>query len=561
MSAPEDRSRSNAQRPAAPEPLQGIGASPQQQESRPPCQAGCPNCGDIRGWIGVIAQRANTGLSRDEAYARAWGMIADVNPFPSVLGRICPHPCESHCNRGDKDGSVSINAMERFLGDWAIHAELPLARLEEDPKPESIGVIGGGPAGLSFAYQMARRGYRVTVYDQQTKSGGMLRYGIPDYRLPPEVLDSEVGRILDLGVTLELGVTVGVDVSVEELKSRHQVLFLGIGAQSGRRLGVPGEDGDGVLLGTDFLGRVNRHEPVDVGQRVVVIGGGDTAFDAARSARRLGAEVTILYRRTREEMPAREEEVEETLEEGIRVEYLVAPTEVKRNAVSIKGLALQRMELGEPDASGRRRPVPIPDSEFEIPVDTVIAAISQEADWTGLEVLKAEGLWMEDDPSGGLDNGVLAGGDALGLGIAGTAIVQGRRAAEVIHARLRDLPPPVYDEREPVNSERIQLDYYETSAPAAPFHLPVEEALGEAGAEVHVGISEQQFIQEASRCFSCGSCFGCGHCSMYCTALCFTKVEEGGPGMYYALTLDQCEECGKCVEVCPSGFLQVAPPS
>jgi len=560
LSSPEDSVLSGHHRTSAAEPLQGIGESPQQQESRPPCQAGCPNCGDIRGWIGVIAQRANTGLSRDAAYAEAWGMIADVNPFPSVLGRICPHPCESHCNRGDKDGAVSINAMERFLGDWAIQAELPLRQLEEDPKPESIGVIGGGPAGLSFAYQMARRGYRVTVYDQHMESGGMLRFGIPDYRLPPEVLDAEVTRILDLGVRLELGVTVGVDIPVEELKARHQVLFLGIGAQSARRLGVPGEDGDGVLLGTDFLGLVNRHEPIDIGRRVAVIGGGDTAFDAARSARRLGADVTILYRRTREEMPARDEEVEETLQEGIRVEYLVAPTEVKRNAVSLKGLALQRMELGEPDASGRRRPVPIPGSEYEIPVDTVIAAISQQADWTGLESLRTGGLWMETDPSSQLDGGVLAGGDALGLGIAGTAIVQGRRAAEVIHARLRDLPPPVYDQREPIGPAQIQLDHYETSTPVAPFHLPTEEALGEADAEVHVGISEQQFIDEASRCFSCGSCFGCGHCSMYCTALCFTRVEEGGPGMYYALTLEKCEECGKCVEVCPSGFLQVAPP-
>jgi NADPH-dependent glutamate synthase beta subunit-like oxidoreductase/Pyruvate/2-oxoacid:ferredoxin oxidoreductase delta subunit len=538
---------------------------PTQREKPAPCQAACPNCGDIRGWIGVIAQRSKTGLGRERAYARAWGMITDVNPFPAVLGRICPHPCESGCNRSEKDGAVAINALERFLGDWAISAMLPLEKLETDPKPEKIGVIGAGPAGLSFAYQMARRGYQVTVYDEHETAGGMLRHGIPDYRLPPRVLDQEIQRILDLGVTLQLSTKVGRDVTVTQLRDRHDVLFLGVGAQRSLPLDVPGARGPGAWTGVEYLALVNRGEAVDLGRRVVVVGGGDTAVDAARTARRAGCDVLIIYRRSREEMPADPGEVEDALGEGVRVRFLASPIEVKRTNGRIVGLVVQGNELGEPDGSGRRRPVPISGSERDLPADAFIAAVSQEPEWQGLEAFHGDGRWLVSNEIGQVDDGVWAGGDVLGLGIAGMAIFHGRRAAETVHENLRgqaadasaDRRVTTDPDRIPIEADRLRMDYYPDSPPAKPDHLPASAALASPDAEVGLRLTEEQFLAEIERCLSCGKCFGCEHCFMYCTPLCFSRVEEAEPGSYFALALDRCEECGKCVEICPSGFLEL----
>lgn len=535
---------------------------PAQVEKTPPCQIGCPNCADIRGWIGTIAQRDKIGLSREEAYTLAWRRLVDANPFPSSLGRVCPHPCEDHCNRSELDEPVAINAMERFLGDWAIGRGLPLPRLADGPAEGWIGVMGAGPSGLSFAYQMARRGYRVTVYEARDRAGGMLRYGIPDYRLPPAVLDAEIGRILDLGVELELATVVGRDITLEELRNRHDALYLGIGAQRGRRLGVPGEEGPSVWTGTDYLSRVNRGERVDVGERVVVIGGGNTAVDAARTARRAGAEVTILYRRSRDEMPAIDEEVEDALEEGIDIIFLAAPVRLERGPVGRpKALVASRMRLGEPDSSGRCRPIPIPDSEYPIPVDSVIAAVSQAPDLEGFESLDLERGQLHPDAEGAVGDGVLTGGDALGAGIAANAIVQGRRAAEALHARLRGLPPvqAQVGGSTAIEPDRIIFDFKPRSPAARTPKLSAAERIVRGGAEVAGTITEEQFLIEAERCFSCGSCFGCQQCWMFCTLLCFTRLEEVRLGIYFTLTLDRCVECGKCVEVCPCGFLEVTP--
>ena len=541
---------------------------PKQVEKTAPCQTGCPNCGDIRGWIGTVAQREKTGLSREEAYARAWRMIADVNPFPSVLGRVCPHPCEEHCNRSELDEPLSINAMERFLGDWAIDTGVPLARVDADEREEWIGVVGAGPSGLSFAYQMARRGYRVTVYESKEKAGGMLRYGIPDYRLPTHILDAEIDRIFDLGVELHLNTVVGRDISLEELRSRHATVYLGIGAQMGRGLGIPGEDGPSVWTGTDYLAGVNCGEQTDLGSRVVVVGGGNTAVDAARTARRTGAEVTILYRRSREEMPAIAEEIDDAIEEGIQLVLLAAPVRIERLPDgTLSELVACQMKLGEPDESGRRRPIAIPHSEYSIPADSVIAAVSQSPILEGFEALDRDGNWLLTDAAGSLGDGLLSGGDALGLGIAGNAIVQGRRAAEELHARLHGLSPSEVkadrrvDGRPAITADEVTLDYKAEVPAARTPKLTGDERVEMGGAEVAGTITEEQFLAEASRCYSCGSCFGCEQCSMFCTPGCFTKLEEVGPGMYFTLTLDQCEECGKCVEVCPCGFLEVTRPN
>lgn len=529
---------------------------PRQVEKAAPCQGGCANCGDIRGWIGTVAQRDKIGLGREQAYAQAWSIITDVNPFPATLGRICPHPCETACNRGENDEPLAINAMERFLGDFGIQAGLPLPRKEAGAPPEWIGVVGAGPSGLSFAYQMARRGYRVSLYDARERAGGMLRYGVPDYRLPQDVLDAEIRKILDLGVELHLGTQVGRDIALEELRERHHSLYLGIGAQRGQALRIPGSEGPGALTGTEYLARINRGETVDLGACVVVVGGGNTAIDAARCARRGGAEVTLVYRRGREEMPAIAQEVEDALEEGIELKLLTTPVKILRDAGgAVAGVVLQRMELGEPDASGRRSPVPMAGSETELPCEAVVMAVSQVPVLEGLEALDHSGNWLIADEAGAVGQNLLAGGDAVGLGIAGNAIVQGRRAAEALHARLRGQPLES-DDREEIHGDHVR---FASKPAAAATHAPVlepEQRLGDMRTEVAGTISESDFLAEVQRCYSCGSCFGCEQCFMYCTAGCYTRLEEPRPGMYFALNLDACEECGKCVEVCPCGFLE-----
>jgi len=532
---------------------------PRQVVKTAPCQVACPNCGDIRGWIGTVAQREKAGLSKQEAYERAWRVIVDVNPFPSCLGRICPHPCEAHCNRNDLDEPLAINAMERFLGDYAIEQGLPLEKFENAAADEWIGVVGAGPSGLSFAYQMARRGYRVTVYEEKAQAGGMLRYGVPDYRLPQRVLDAEIERIAALGVELQLGVAIGRELTLDDLRARHNAIYLGMGAQLGRAMGIPGEQGPSVWVGTDFLAAVNCGEQVNLGQRVVVVGGGNTAMDAARTARRSGAEVTLLYRRSRQEMPAIASEIEDALEEGVKMELLSAPVRVDRTPEgALVGITACRMELGEPDASGRRRPVVIPGSEFSLPADSLIAAVSQSPVIDGFDTLDHEGPWFHVDARGAIEEGVLAGGDLLGLGIAGNAIVQGRRAAEHLHAQLRgvDAGAPPVTENPGITSERVKFESKSSSPAAKTPRLPVEERITNQSVEVAGTIPEEVFLTEIERCFSCGSCMGCEQCSMFCTPGCFTRLEEVGPGMYFTLTLDNCEECGKCIEVCPCGFLE-----
>lgn len=530
---------------------------PVQDAGVPPCNGNCPSGTHIREWIGLVAQRSKLGLTKEEAYRRAWESLVDRNPFPAVMGRVCPHPCESECNRTAKDGAVSVNELERFIGDYAIERGWPLVRMTTATRSESVAVVGAGPAGLSFAYQMARRGYLVTVFDRREQAGGMLRYGIPDYRLPPAVLDAEIARIMDLGVELRLGSAVGEHPTLDELRRGFDILFVGIGAQIGRRMGIPGEDGAGVWAGTEYLDRLNRGERVDTGRHVVVVGGGNTAIDAARSARRRDAAVVLLYRRTRAEMPAIGHEIDEAIEEGVEIVYLAAPSEILRDQTgTIRKVLVQRMRLGEADASGRRRPVPIEGDTFDIAASAVIVAVSQEPDWTALDGLKRDGGWMRTAADGLLDANTYAGGDVRGLGTAAQAIGHGRAAAETAHARQDGTAYPGNGaKRHGTDLSRVKLDLYEGAKRAAPERLPVPDRLADPLRTVTDTIDEEAFLAEASRCLSCESCFGCRHCVTYCNGGGFVEVADPMPGMYFRMDLSVCEGCGKCIEVCPCGYL------
>ncbi len=536
----------------------GFTINPEQLAKTPPCQMHCPNSGDIRGWLGIIAQRDKMGLSLEEAFDRAWHRLAEFNPMPATIGRICPHPCETDCTRSDKDGPVSINAMERFLGDWALERELRFPPAESPGHQETIGVIGSGPAGLSFAYQMARRGYPVTIYDRQPSPGGMLRYGIPSYRLPVETLEKEIRRILDLGIELRTGENIGTDLSLEALKKRHALLFLGIGAQRARGLGIPGEAGPGVWTGIDYLRARKEGEKFALGSRVAVIGGGNTAIDAARMARRDGAEVILVYRRTRDEMPAVEAEIEDALVEGVTFELLAAPAAIIREGERIRAIDIQKMALGEPDDSGRRRPLPVAGDIRSLEVNSVIMAVSQEPDLDAAAGFPAFHGWIQTGEDGRIGPHLWAGGDDRGLGIASLAISHGRHAAEAAHAELRGLRSA--DPCPASSSARngVKTDFYEGHQPTAPPRRPADRWLMEPDTEITGTLSSEEAAYEASRCLSCGLCIGCDQCWMYCNAGGFVRLNEVEPGAYFAFVSDICEGCGKCIEVCPTGFLSPA---
>ncbi|MEW6743552.1 MAG: NAD(P)-binding protein [Planctomycetota bacterium] len=530
-------------------------------EKTPPCQVGCPQGTDIRGILTAIAKGEKQKRPRDETFHEVFLKLVDKNPLPATCGRVCPHPCEASCNRNSVDQPAAINNVERFVGDWGLEKKIPLQRIGDATYTESIAVIGAGPAGLCCAYHLARRGYPVTIFEAFPKPGGMLLYGIPEYRLPRDVLAAEIQRILDLGVELRLNTAVGRDIPFEDLRKSYQAIFVGIGAHKGKLLGAPGEDATNVWTGTEFLNRLNRGEKIDVGRKVLVVGGGDTAIDAARVSRRLGADVTIVYRRTRTEMPAIAAEIKGAEEEGVELRFLAAPIELRKEGERAVAMRCQVMELGEPDSSGRRRPVPVKGQEYTIECDTVVAAISQEPDFTGLDALHEGRDWIKTDKTGATkDEMVFAGGDAIELGLVTIALAQGRLAAETIHQRLRGTTPaPPAGEPLVIKPEKMALAYYEKLLRHECEHLSPGERVARPEAEISQGLSESDAVAEALRCMSCGSCFDCGTCWSYCQDNAIIKpMEAGSP---YRLKLEFCKGCKKCAEQCPCGFIEMYDPA
>jgi len=530
---------------------------PQYIEKYPPCMDNCPNHNQIRKMLVTVQKAESYEKSYDQAFEEAFYTFLETTPFPSVCGRVCPHPCETECNRKDKEGPVNINKMERFIGDFGLEKGLKPKKLTEETRTEKVAVVGSGPAGMSCAYHLARQGYPVTVFEAFPKSGGMLRYGIPDYRLPAGVLDAEINRIVDMGVELKLNTAVGNDISMDQLRQDYKAIFVGIGAHKGRQLRIEGEDAENVFTGTDFLHRVNSGESVEVGEHVVVIGGGDTAIDAARISRRLGARSTILYRRTQTEMPAIVEEIVGAEEEGIKIEFLAAPLEIYRQNGTATGMKCQRMKLGEPDSSGRRRPVPIDGDTFDLEFTTLIAAISQEPEFKGFENLIEGRDWIKvDDKYKTREDDTFSGGDNTNLGLVIDAIHHGRMAAAAIHEMVTQEPIPQNGSGlGKIRADKLMLSFYENSDRIEPAEMPPDQRLVNMTAEIVETLPQDDAIHEAKRCMSCGYCFDCGNCWSFCQDNAVVKPLI--KGNEYKFKLEFCNGCKKCAENCPCGYIEM----
>ncbi len=512
----------------------------------PPCTQGCPAGNDIRGFLRVLAERKD--------YEEAWHVLSRTNPLPATCGRVCPHPCEEGCNRRDFDSPLAINSAERAVGDYGLEENLEHKKLIAARK-EKVAVIGSGPAGLSCAFHLAKRGFQVKIFEAYGEPGGMMRFGIPSYRLPNYILKQEIDNVFKLGIELECNIKVGVNVPMDQLTHHYDAVFIGVGAQQGVSIEVSGRDARNVFTGVEFLREINSGKYVDIGKDVVVIGGGNTAMDCARVAKRLGANVSVVYRRTRVEMPAITAEIDEAMEERIMFRYHTNPVKIITDDDRVVGILCMQMELREPDASGRARPVPIPGSESVIPADTVIMATGQAVDYDGIEVQKRQNKWIStnDDLMTSVE-GVFAGGDAvLGLETVSAAIGQGTRAASAIEDYIEGnqesrlaRPPVIY-------TKDLNTYYYPKKRRFEKEALPVHTRL-KGFKELYPPLDYEAVISESERCFSCGLCFNCGNCYMYCPDNAVKISQKTG---LYQFDYDFCKGCGLCAKECPCHYIQM----
>jgi NADPH-dependent glutamate synthase beta subunit-like oxidoreductase/Pyruvate/2-oxoacid:ferredoxin oxidoreductase delta subunit len=523
-----------------------------------PCATGCLAGSDIRGVLALLAQREKLGLSEEQAFDQAWRRLVETNPFPATTGRICPHQCEQGCNRHQKDGGVAVGAIERFIGDWGLERGLALPDCPAQPvHPERVAIIGAGPAGLCCAYQLVRCGYASTIFEGMPEPGGMLRYGIPPYRLPHRVLAGEIQRIVELsGVELRTNTRIGRDVSLDELRRDFGAVFIAPGAGASRQ-SISGVEGQGVCMALDYLRDVAQGRPPDVGQNVVIVGGGNTAIDVARvCARLLGkrASITLLRRRN----PDVGAELAEAIEEGIRVELLTTISSVVRDATGkLTRVVAQRVELGPKDSRGSRELLLVPDSCFEIEADSIIVALGQKPN-VGI-LSPGDPNSLEADAAGKTQlSRVWRGGDAVTPSFAAVVISQGRRVALSIDAELRGMAPTEPPKLPELQPARLKLGWYEPQTRLARLLAPVAERLADLQTEVELGHCAADVLGEASRCLSCGSCFGCERCWMFCTPGCLTRLPQVVPGRYFNIKLENCDGCRKCAEECPCGFLEMS---
>jgi NADPH-dependent glutamate synthase beta subunit-like oxidoreductase len=505
----------------------------------PPCNQACPAGENIQQWL----FHAESG-----DYESAWRQLMRDNPLPAVMGRVCYHPCETACNRVQVDNAVGINSIERFLGDEAIKQGWTIAP-PSTTSGNRVLVVGSGPAGLSAAYHLRLLGHEVTVREAQDRLGGMMRYGIPRYRLPREVLDAEIDRIRALGVVFETGTRVD-DVLAAQRDGGFDAVFLAVGASIGKRAYIPAGDSAHILDAVALLAGMEGEAQPLLGRRVAVYGGGNTAMDAARTARRLGAtDAVVVYRRTRDRMPAHDIEVEEALEEGVRMKWLSTIKHADEGRLTI-----ERMEL---DETG----FPQPTGEFEaLAADSVVLALGQDCD---LSLLR-------DVPDLALDNGMVQVADGLMTGHQGifaggdmvpaertvtVAVGHGRKAARHIDAYLRGAEYEPGPKHGLASSDRLNTWYYSDAPASVRPRLELARRVSTFD-EVVQGLDESTALFEARRCMSCGNCFECDNCYGVCPDNAITKL---GPGKGFAIDLDYCKGCGLCAAECPCGAIDMVP--
>ncbi|HZL47505.1 MAG TPA: NAD(P)-binding protein [Solirubrobacteraceae bacterium] len=510
----------------------------------PPCNHACPAGENIQQWL----YHAESG-----DYEAAWRELVKDNPLAGVMGRVCYHPCESDCNRAQVDDPVGIHGVERFLGDEAIRQGWRL-QVEAESSGKRVLIVGAGPSGLSAAYHLTRRGHAVTIREAGPMAGGMMRFGIPQYRLPRDILDAEVQRILDLGVTLELGAKV-TNILEEMRDGSFDAAFLAVGAHIGKRAYIPAGEAAHILDAVTLLASMEGRERPLLGRRVVVYGGGNTAMDVARTAKRLGAsEAIVVYRRTRDRMPAHDFEVEEALEEGVMMKWLSTIKQADEGK-----LVLEKMELDETGF-----PQPTGETE-ELEADSLVLALGQEADLSLLDDVPGlqidDGVVKVDQRMMTGHEGIFAGGDMVPAERTVTiGVGHGKQAARNIDAWLRAsefAPGGRANESELASFEMLNTWYY---ADAPKTVAPRLDAIRRQSSfdEVTQGLDETNALFEARRCLSCGNCFGCDNCYGVCPDNAVLKVDEADG---YAFDLDYCKGCGICVEECPCGAIEMVPES
>lgn len=526
-------------------------------DCRPPCTLNCPAGTDCQGYVGLIA---------NGEYKQAVKVIKEKIPIPASIGRVCPHPCETACRRKLVEDPISIAYLKSFAADIDLLSDdIYVPEVEPDTN-KRVSVIGGGPGGLSAAYYLRQKGHSIKVYDMMPEMGGMLRYGIPQYRLPREVLDKEIVLIEELGIELINNVKIGEDITLEQIKDDSDAVVVANGAWVSRPMRVKGEDLHGVIGGIDFLREVSLGNAPDIGDKVAVCGGGNTAMDACRTAVRLGAKsVYIVYRRTKSEMPADDFEIEEAEEEGVIFKFLTNPDEILGEDGKVKGMRLQIMKLGEPDKSGRRRPVAVEGKFEEFELDTVIMAIGQKNDNSGFESLDKTnwGTIAADEHTFSTSiEGVFAVGDSTnnGADIAITAIAEAQKAANVIDGYLKGemvgYKKPYVVEKDV--TEKDFEDKKKLSRQKMPHMLPKDRK--DSFKEVNFGFTEEMAKKEASRCLECG-CHDYFECKLYRYANDYdvnpSRFEgekhfrfEGNTNEFIERNPDKCILCGLCVRAC-----------
>lgn len=506
-------------------------------EHLPPCNQTCPAGENIQAWL----FHAEAG-----EYEQAWHKLMEDNPFPAIHGRVCYHPCETACNRGQLDEAVSIHAVERFLGDQAIQKGWKVE--PGAPSGKRVLVVGAGPSGLSAAYHLARFGHAVTIYDAGPKPGGMMRFGIPKYRLPRDVVGAEIARIEAMGVSIRL------NRKVEDLETAIQeegfhACFLAIGAHLSKRVDLPGRDAGRMMDALTFLRSMEGGFPPKIGRRVAVYGGGNTAIDAARTAKRLGAQETmIVYRRDQEHMPAHDFELEEAVEEGVLTKWLRTIKQMDDTTMTVEEMELD--EKGWPQPTGRIQ---------TLEADTLILALGQEVDMRFLK--KVPGVEISPDGVIQVDQtmmtgraGVFAGGDMVPAERTVTvATGHGKKAARHIDAYLRGIRYVKPDQTPPADFDRLNTWYYTDADQSQQPYLNMARRQSSFD-EVVDGLDERTALLEARRCLSCGTCFECDNCYGICPDNAIIKL---GPGKRYEINYEYCKGCGLCAEECPSGAIDM----